>query len=74
MHLHKRGISSPAALRQSLKNRRDKLLSKIKGAESEDQASLPSNRQKLQSWMKTWVMMKQMRMRIIRQIGMYLDR
>jgi len=41
MHLHKRGISSPAALRQSLKNRRDKLLAKIKNAESEEQASLP---------------------------------
>ncbi|OPY50646.1 MAG: putative ATP-dependent RNA helicase [Methanosaeta sp. PtaU1.Bin060] len=41
MHLHKRGISSPAALRQSLKNRKNKLLSKIKSAESEDQASLP---------------------------------
>ncbi len=40
MHLHKRGISSPAALRQSLKNRKDKLISKIKREEIEDQASL----------------------------------
>ena len=40
MHLHKRALSSPASLRQSLKNRKDKLLDKIKSAESEDQASI----------------------------------
>jgi superfamily II DNA or RNA helicase len=40
MHLHKRALSSPAALRQSLKNRKNRLLDKIKNAETEDQASI----------------------------------
>ncbi|MDF0591838.1 helicase-related protein [Candidatus Methanocrinis natronophilus] len=40
MHLHKRALSSPAALRQSLKNRRDKLHREIASQEIEDQLSI----------------------------------
>jgi SNF2 family DNA or RNA helicase len=40
MHLNKRGLSSPAALRQSLKNRRDKLQREIESQEVEDQLSI----------------------------------
>jgi superfamily II DNA or RNA helicase len=38
MHLHKRGLSSPAALRQSLKNRRDRLYREIESHEIEVQS------------------------------------
>lgn len=40
MHLHKRALSSPAALRQSLKNRRDRLQREIESQEIEDQSSV----------------------------------
>ncbi len=40
MHLHKRALSSPAALRQSLKNRRERIRSKIQDQESGEDVSV----------------------------------
>jgi len=40
MHLHKRGLSSPASIRQSLKNRKDRLIDRVQNAESEEQTSI----------------------------------
>lgn len=36
LHLHKRALSSPAALRQSLRNRRARLIARMRDAESEE--------------------------------------
>ena len=40
MHLHKRALSSPASLRQSLKNRKGRLMDRIQNAEAEEQTSI----------------------------------
>jgi superfamily II DNA or RNA helicase len=40
MHLHKRALSSPAALRQSLRNRRERIRSKIQDQESDEEVSV----------------------------------
>jgi len=40
MHLHKRALSSPAALRQSLKNRKGRLIDRVQNAEAEEQTSI----------------------------------
>ncbi len=42
MHLHKRALSSPAALRQSLKNRRERIRSKIQDQESGEVSVTPA--------------------------------
>lgn len=41
MHFHKRALSSPAALRQSLKNRQKALLQKLKGQGTQEELSIP---------------------------------
>ncbi|MGD0954149.1 MAG: helicase-related protein [Methanotrichaceae archaeon] len=40
MHLHKRALSSPASLRQSLKNRKGRLMDRVQNAETEEQTSI----------------------------------
>ena len=40
MHLHKRALSSPAALRQSLKNRRERIRLKIEEQEQDEEVSV----------------------------------
>jgi superfamily II DNA or RNA helicase len=40
MHLHKRALSSPASLRQSLKNRKSRLMDRVHNAETEEQTSI----------------------------------
>lgn len=40
MHLHKRGLSSPASIRQSLKNRKGRLIDRVQNAEAEEQTSI----------------------------------
>lgn len=40
MHLHKRALSSPASLRQSLKNRKGRLMDRVQNAEAEEQTSI----------------------------------
>jgi superfamily II DNA or RNA helicase len=40
MHLHKRALSSPASLRQSLKNRKGRLIDRVQNAEADDQTSV----------------------------------
>jgi superfamily II DNA or RNA helicase len=40
MHLHKRGLSSPASIRQSLKNRKSRLIDRVQNAETEEQTSI----------------------------------
>lgn len=41
MHFHKRALSSPEALRQSLRNRQKALLQKLKGKFEEEESSIP---------------------------------
>ena len=40
MHLHKRALSSPASLRQSLKNRKGRLIDRVQNAETDEQTSI----------------------------------
>ena len=40
MHLHKRALSSPASLRQSLKNRKGRLMDRVQNAETEEQTGI----------------------------------